>query len=370
MTLRSVLALGVLAAAQSDGAPADRAAAKNPGPAIPREMDSAACPVRNSELLRGRSLLYAGRDSEARTVFQSLFENEHRDRSDPVFLACVLNMIALTEARRNRQSPAVAEWLERALTFPSLPVPLSGQITANLASALLDAGRWEEAEHKARTAASLLEKSLGPSAPETLFALGILGSTHLARGDADRAEPVFRRVVKGFASSPGTEAYEYGIASVNLGHVYLLTHRSSQARVMFQQGLVALERSPLKRWPDDVPLARAGLALAFASGHRVRESEKVLESLVPEVEQQLGTSHPTFVVVLEYAARARLLIRDTAAGKRSFDQVLGILETLHGRTSQQVASALQRYRSTLLQANDKRGARLIEARLIREHFVR
>jgi hypothetical protein len=111
------------------------------------------------------------------------------------------------------------------------------------------------------------------------------------------------------------------------------------------------------------------LALAFASDHRAREAQQVLESLVPEAEQQLGTSQPSFVIVLELAARARLLTRDINEGKKCFDQVLAMLEKLHGKNSQQIATALQRYRSTLLQANDKRGARIIEARLKRKQFL-
>ena len=64
------------------------------------------------------------------------------------------------------------------------------------------------------------------------------------------------------------------------------TRRTSQARLMYQKGLAALERSPLKRWPDHVRLPQAALALAFASEHRVREARQVLESLVPEAERQ------------------------------------------------------------------------------------
>ena len=320
------------------------------------------CLLNNGEQVsESHTSAFTGNFKKAKSRFQAALEQEEqRESGHAETKGCLMNLIGYVELQE-RHPTVAAEWFRRALKLSDLPSPLVARLTSNLASAYLDAGQLDHAEETARRALNVAVRAFGSEHPETLFPQATLAGVHFVRGDFARAEPVYRRVLHQAERMWGASAYEVSLAAGNLAMIYLAQNRYAQARVHFEKALSGL-RNNLMRANDEIPLIQAGLALTYAAEGKAGEATLVLEQALASAEKELGSTDPSFAVILERGATAQYLLKDYALGRHLFERAITVLKTCYGPESQPVMEASQRYTKLFRAAGDESRAGLNDDR--------
>ena len=321
---------------------------------------NATCVLTSADMAEGNRLALAGHFAEGRAKLESALNAlEQAGAPDLLNRACLMNMLGFLEQQQHRPALAV-EWFRRALDLQPPSDTLLVLLTGNLASAYAELNYLDQAEAAARQALQIAVHAFGPDHSETVAPATTLAVIHVARRDYAAAEPVLRRVLARAERSWGT-SYEAALAAGNLGIIHLTNRRYALGRELLLKSLAGLEQNPI-RAKDEIPLTQALVAESYAAEGRRRDANIWLERALTYAQQELSPEEPALPVVLERAAIARFCLKDNDEGKKLFDRAVGLLETQHGPQSQPVLDALQNYAALLRFANDKRQARVIEAR--------
>ncbi len=246
-----------------------------------------------------------------------------------------------------------------------------GQDTASV-RALLDAGRFEQAETRARVAVAALpsdggadfaaaerledlvaalvlngratdaealraaERSLeirevvhGPDAAPLAPALANLADVLTARGDFDRASATADRASRISAASHGDASLEHAVALHRLGRVLSTARRLDEALGVLSRSLELKERH---LQPADVSLARTleELALVLQRKGEYRRAAQALGRAV-KIQEANDARHPAYVTTLNLLAQQQWFDGDLSGSRRTSERAVQLAEgTLRG----------------------------------------
>jgi tetratricopeptide (TPR) repeat protein len=364
-SMRLLIALAILANPAAGWAGLSPVPSQDgPGPSGRPVVRTAAgkhgCVLSSRESAEGHRLIEAGHFAEAGAKLQAVLEAvetgggpERRDR------ACLMTMIGMAELQQLHLGLAL-RWFERALELKPLPDGLVALLTGNLASVYSDLNQLGRAEELVRQAINLYAHAFGPDDPETLIPQATLAFIYVARGEYASAEPIVRRVLYQAERAWSPTSYEIAVATGNLGFIYLEQGKYAPARKLFERALTGLEISPM-RAKDEIPLTQAFLAVSCAAGGRRQQAKMWLERALAYATTELSTEDPSLALILERGAMTQFFLKDYDSGSQLFERVITLLEEQHGRWSQPVQGALERYSSVLRKARDKSRAGQLKA---------
>lgn len=142
-----------------------------------------------------------------------------------------------------------------------------------------------------------------------------LAQAHLAKGDLDEAESLYKRALALRQEKQGAEHVDLAGAQNNIGVVYFKKGNYKDALNAFERALV-MRRKSLGNDHLDVGKVLYHLALACHADKRFDEADGHYRKALDIKNKQLGNNHPDLINLLRnYADLLRLTSRDSIAGQ-------------------------------------------------------
>jgi CHAT domain-containing protein/Tfp pilus assembly protein PilF len=152
------------------------------------------------------------------------------------------------------------------------------------------AGKYDAALDLAARALETRERFPGPAGADVAASLLGLGTLHLGKGDAARAEPLLRRAAEATAKALGAESLDYADVLHALARLRLARGDSAQAERLNRQALAIREKAA---GPDSLAAAASllNLAMLYRAANDLPEAEKALRRTLDIRERLLGADH-------------------------------------------------------------------------------
>jgi CHAT domain-containing protein/tetratricopeptide (TPR) repeat protein len=206
-------------------------------------------------------------------------------------------------------------------------LPQTGNALVLLADAV-KRNRPGEAQQLYQRALSIFEPLLGPDDLKTLMAGNALADFYLLQGEADKAEPYYRRSLKKSESIYGKSSTEIANISWRLGWVAYLQSRFADAQALMEQALSIYERKGGDTHPATA-ITRNNLAWVYVAQEnwqsayeffrrsaevfaerRRRGKDAIGLAVASGVETEVTRQSQVFTALIK--AAIRLVARDTA----------------------------------------------------------
>ncbi|KAI8627280.1 hypothetical protein F5Y19DRAFT_443795 [Xylariaceae sp. FL1651] len=199
----------------------------------------------------------------------------------------------------------------------------------NLANALFNEGRYEEAEQKYRQAHELGVKTLGTRHPQTLRSLDCIASMLVEQGKYAEAEQLSRQVLELRKEALGAKHPDSLTSMNNLGCAIQSQGRYTEAEQTHRQVLKVREEVLGAKHPDTLT-SMNNLGDAIQSQGRFEETEQLVQHTLELSKEVLGAKHPNTLSTMNNLGFAfQLLGRYEEAGQ-IYRQVLELREDLLG----------------------------------------
>jgi tetratricopeptide (TPR) repeat protein len=170
------------------------------------------------------------------------------------------------------------------------------------ADALVQGGRFAEAEPMYRTVLRLVKKSLGKDHPGYGAALYELARVLSAQGKHAEAEELLRRALAIFETTPGVAQPPYQQALHTLAGVLGAQDKFKDAEGLLRTALAAQEKAVGADDPSLGPTL-TNLAIALVQEQRLTEAEPVVERSLRLAEAAHGEAHAETARILTIAAQ-------------------------------------------------------------------
>jgi hypothetical protein len=261
--------------------------------------------IRKIELRRSLALMRAGKVDEGRALRQQVLQAIAADPAAAPHLPAALNELGNLLQRAGFAEDAV-EIFERLI--PLLGTEPSDHLAIarfNLAAALRDLHRFDEAIDQQRQAAEMLEAVLGGADRHTISAIGGLGQTYDLAGRyapallwLGRAHDAARRQLG--EKDPDTALYANNLADVhrNLGDIAAAERLDREA--------LAIRLEALGDDDDDTDASRGNLALDLQLLERYAEAASIVQPMLDRSLAALGPDNSTTWELRERIAKLHL----------------------------------------------------------------
>jgi tetratricopeptide (TPR) repeat protein len=230
-----------------------------------------------------------------------------------------------------------------------------------LGTALLDAGRYTEAEPLLTRALAINEKALGADHPDTVRCLNNLVSLHYSQGKFAEAEPLIKRVLAIREKAFGADHLMTATSLNNLATAYNLQGKYAEAEPLYIRALAIHEKA---LGADHLDTARSlnSLAHLYYSQRKYAEAETLLKRALTIREKTLGSDHPDTAENLHYLALLYRAQNKYAEAEPLYKRALAILEKTLGVEHPNVATVLEKYADLLRKMNRETEAVKLESR--------
>ncbi len=212
--------------------------------------------------------------------------------------------------------------------------------TQELGSAMLLAGRLEDAEPLVRQAQADARAELAPDNPSRWIVQGQLGMVLSRRAKHEEAEHLLREACARLERLVGPADPHTMRAYASLLGVLTRSGRADEAAAMGREHLARCERVLGARHPDTLRLAsNLAATLRHLDGHQ-QEAIAILQRVVPDASGVLGEDHPTTLLALWNLG---VLYKSTARfeeAEEALRAVLDIRRRVLGDDHPDVAAAL------------------------------
>lgn len=247
------------------------------------------------------------------------------------FIAVILVfvfVIFLTRAQGQAESGTASH-----AALPDLPA-LNQRV-----SALLDAGKYDEALPLAQEALTLAEKKHGAVHPEVGATLSNLALVYEATGAYGKAETMFQRAYAIYRDARGPNDLTVATALNNLGSLYRTMGAYGKAEAFLQQTLAVKEKI---LGPEHVDVATSlnNLAELYRTIGKYRKAEPLYLRTLAIYEKTLGPSHLAVGVARNNLALLYEENGDYAMAEPSYREALAIYEQALGPRHPDVANSL------------------------------
>jgi len=293
--------------------------------------------VVDAALFLGRSLYQQGKYGEAAEAFSTAVERREDD-------AGLLNDLALAladAARYDEAEPLYQRSLaikEKALgpDHPGVAVTLN-----NLASLYLSQGRYEKAKTLYERALAILEKALGSHHPDIAKPLNNLGVLYKSQGRYEEAEPFYQRVLA-IEEKHGLDHPNVAGALDNLAVLYRRQGRYDEAEPLFERALAIGEAT---LGPDHPSMARTvdNLATLYLSQGRYERAETLSKHSLGIFQRVLGPDHPDVAITLNNLANVYRIQGRYDEAEPLYQRSLDIFEKALGPDHPNVATVLENF---------------------------
>jgi tetratricopeptide (TPR) repeat protein len=234
---------------------------------------------------------------------------------------------------------------------PERQEALIAHAAGQLASFLLEAALYAEAEPLMRRSLEIDERNFGKDHPEVAIALNNLaGLLHTTNRIAE-AEPLLRRALEIHERSLGKDHPEVATVLNNLAHLLKATNRLAEAEPLMRRALEIDERSFGKDHPN-VARDLNNLATLFQATNRLAEAEPLFRRALEIDERSLGKDHPEVARDLNNLAQLLQATNRLAEAEPLIRRALEIDERGFGKDHPNVAIRLSNL-AGLLQATNR-----------------
>ena len=206
-------------------------------------------------------------------------------------------------------------------------------------SALLDAGKYDEALPLAQRAVELSEKTHGATHPAIAPSLNNLALVYEATGAYAKAETVFLRAYAIYRDTPGPTDPQMATTLNNLGSLYRTMGAYAKAEPYFTQALAIKEKSLGPEHPD-VATSLNNLAELYRTIGQYSKAEPLYARTLALYEKTLGPSHLAVGVARNNLALLYDETGDYAKAEPLYRTALAIYEQALGPNHPDVANTL------------------------------
>lgn len=184
----------------------------------------------------------------------------------------------------------------------------------------------------------ILEKK-APNDRELAGALNGLGTFYGRKGDAQRAEPLFRRALALRIRLLGPEDPAVAATLNNLAITASGAGRKKESEELFLRGLAIREKVLPPDHPD-IAVNLEALAVLYDSMERWREAQSLHRRALAIWEKALGPSHPQLGLLLSNLAGTENALGSPREAEALHRRALSIREAAHGKNHPDVAYSL------------------------------
>ncbi len=201
------------------------------------------------------------------------------------------------------------------------------------------AGKYDEALLPAATAVEAREKTLGPEHPSTAAAINTLAIIYYSKGDLDKAEPLYQRVLRIREKAFGPD--DPGVASVlnNIAEIYRLRGDYTAAEPLYRRSIQSWEKS---LGPDHpiIPIPLTNLAIVRRVLGDYVESELLYQRALEIREKALGPNHLEVAASLNNLGALYMIKGDLPKAELMLQHALQIYEDTLGPEHPNCAAVL------------------------------
>jgi CHAT domain-containing protein/tetratricopeptide (TPR) repeat protein len=232
---------------------------------------------------------------------------------------------ALLDAGRFEQAETRARAALAALPTAGGPELATAELLDDLVAALVLNGRGADAEalRTAERSLAIRERVQGIDAAR-LTALANLADVLAARGDFDRASAIATRASSVTEAGYGADSVEHAVALDRLGRVLSSARRLDEALGVLGRSLELKERH---LQPADVSLARTleELALVLQRKGEYRRAAQALRRAV-QIQEANDARHPAYVTTLNLVAQQQWFDGDLSASRQTSERAVQLAE--------------------------------------------
>src|SRR6204780_5130367 len=209
---------------------------------------------------------------------------------------------ALIDAGKYAQAES---WAKQAVNLAQTESgPDSGDYAStiyNLARIYRYEGRYAEALPLYQRALAIFEKGFGPDNPYVATCLDNIAELYRAQGRYAEAEPLYQRSLAIREKTPGPNSIEAALSLHDLAALYHDEGRYAEAIPLYQRSLAIYEQT---RGPDnpDVAVSLTNLALIYATLGRYADAEPLYQRALAIYQKTLNPDHPLIAVSLNNLA--------------------------------------------------------------------
>jgi tetratricopeptide (TPR) repeat protein len=204
---------------------------------------------------------------------------------------------------------------------------------------LYKAGKYQEAEVKAKTVLALAEKLLGSSNVITADSLNILALLYWAQGRYAVAEPLYKRALAIYEKALGPDHPDTATILNNLALLHWAQGRYAEAEPLYKRALAIREKA---LGPDHPTTATSlnDLALLYQDQGRYAEAEPLYKRALAILEKALGSDHPDTATSLNNLAELYRAQGRYAEAEPLYTRALAITEKALGPDHPNTARSL------------------------------
>src|SRR6202167_853754 len=209
---------------------------------------------------------------------------------------------ALIDAGKYAQAES---WAKQAVNLAQTESgPDSGDYAStiyNLARIYRYEGRYAEALPLYQRALAIFEKGFAPDNPYVATCLDNIAELYRAQGRYAEAEPLYHRSLAIREKTPGPNSIEAALSLNDLAALYHDEGRYAEAIPLYQRSLAVDEQT---RGPDDadVAVSLTNLALIYATLGRYADAEPLYQRALAIYQKTLNPDHPLIAVSLNNLA--------------------------------------------------------------------
>jgi CHAT domain-containing protein len=209
----------------------------------------------------------------------------------------------------------------------------------NLALLYTDQGRYREAEPLYQQALAILREQFGQNHPDVATSLNNLAGLYIDQGRYREAEPLYQESLAIRREQLGQSHPDVAASLNNLASLYRVQGRYREAESLYRESLAIL-REQLGQNHPDVATSLNNLAVLYSNQGRYGEAEPLYQQALAIRRQQLGEDHPDVATSLNNLAG---LYRDQGRYREAeplYQQALAILREQLGQNHPDVATSL------------------------------
>jgi tetratricopeptide (TPR) repeat protein len=233
--------------------------------------------------------------------------------------------------------------------LPDSPIEFS-TLLINLASRLVNVGRYTEAETLVRQALLTKESTLGLNHAEVATTLNNLAMLLKETNRVTEAEPLIRRALAIDERSFGPDHSEVATDLNNLASLLAATNRLAEAELLYRRALAIDERSFGPNHPK-VANRLNNLAVLLEEANQLAEAEPLIRRALAIDERSFGPDHPEVAVDLNNLASLLKETNRLTEAEPLYRRALAIVERSFGPDHPNVAHCLNNLAMLLADAN-------------------
>jgi serine/threonine-protein kinase len=225
----------------------------------------------------------------------------------------------------------------------------------NIAVALYELGRLEEAGERHRRMAKRLEETLGPEHHEVAISLINLGLVLQEQGRYEQAREAHARALEIFEHAFGDKHTYVATAANNLGWALMSMERHAEARRQFERCLAIREEV---LGPDNIQLSSPLINLAqeeLIDGNNAR-ARQLLERALVLFEASQAAEHPRVAIIKMNLATIAKAQGELDDARRRFEEAIALMEKTSGPEHPDLAFGLLGLAAVMVEQGHPEGA--------------